>query len=405
MGENMLAVRALLVLALLLFAAAVWRYWRAVENETVAAFIAAWSGVALLRLHTVDTVLADLPFAAALWFAFAVADAPRDKRASAFAWLALAGALAFSFRMAALPLLPALALYSVAAAPEERPGYIVVGLAWVLAAIAVLFLLPGASAVGSEVARGSAEVLRDATLNARTAFEGARQWVPIELPGRSANLVLDGALLLVAGIGALVAVREHPWRFAHLTALWYLVMLVALPTRSARYIWPLYPLLTFAFIRGAAWLVQKGGAGPRLRPMAPALGVLLLTIGLLQDAFSSAPPTLERSEDTREVIAALHRADSVRGPGALRVVFFSPRVLIWETGISSTAFARGDPDSLHAEVLRRRISHVVVGDAQSDAPGTAETTAMVNRHRSAYEPVLTSRSFVLYETRLVPDPQ
>jgi hypothetical protein len=140
-----------------------------------------------------------------------------------------------------------------------------------------------------------------------------------------------------------------------------------------------------------------------VRPLAPAFGVLLLTIGLLQDAFSGTPPTLARSSDAREVIAALHRADSVRGPGAVRVAFFSPRVLTWETGIPSTAFAGGHPDSLFAEAQRRRITHVVTGDAQTNAPGTAETIAMITRHRAAYEQVLANRSFVLYESRLLPD--
>jgi hypothetical protein len=346
LGENMLAVRALLVLALLVFAVAVWRYWRPIANDTVAAFVVAWSAVALLRLHTVDTVLADVPFAAALWFTLALVDAPGDRRTPAFAWLALAGALAFSFRMAALPLIPALALYAVAAPPQHRRGYVVVGLAWALAAVAVLFLLPGASSLGSEVARGSDEVARDAWINGRTAFEGARQWVPIELPGRTANLVLDGVLLVIAGIGALIVLREHPWRFAHLTTIWYLVMLVALPTRAARYVWPLYPLLTFAFIRGASWLVQKAAIGPRVRPLAPAFGVLLLTIGLLQDAFSGTPPTLARSSDAREVIAALHRADSVRGPGAVRVAFFGlcrwPPGFTLRRGTAAAHYARGD---------------------------------------------------------------
>ncbi|MEW5917745.1 MAG: hypothetical protein AB1762_15185, partial [Gemmatimonadota bacterium] len=269
-GESVAGVRMLLVASLALIVLALWRYWRQLEGNAVAFVVAAWTVVALSRLHVVDTVLADLPFAAALWGVFVIADATAPTLgARHYMAMALLGALAFGFRMAALPLLPAIVVFAVLRPPAERKGLAFVAFVWALSAAAVLYILPGAYALGSEVSRSLTEIIRDAKLNIGATFEGARDWVPITLPSQIATNVLQGTLLVTAAIGAIVALVERPRRFASITACWYLVMLVALPTRASRYLWPMYPLMTFAFIRGCQWLLDRigfalGGRAPRV---------------------------------------------------------------------------------------------------------------------------------------------
>jgi hypothetical protein len=255
-------------------------------------------------------------------------------------------------------------------------------------------MLPGADALGSEVSRSFAQILRDVQINAGATFEGARQWVPITFASPLANYVLQGTLLVVAAIGALAAFGEHPRRFTYITTFWYLVMLVALPTRASRYLWPLYPLMTFAFIRGCHWLLDR--AGVALGGRAPHVGVTVATLalayGLYQDARSPAPRTLATEADTKQIVDIM-RLNAAAQP---RVAFFSPRVLSWEAGVTTTAFSSGTPQEIYAEIARLRLTHVVVGDANTSAPASAEIARAVEDHSSSFDPVFRNRSFTVY---------
>ncbi len=402
-GESLTWARALLVVSVLLFAWAVGHYWSRAAGAVTALIVAAWSVIALMRLHVVDTVLADVPFAAAVWLAFAIADAPegvRDTRRAAL--LALAGMLAFSFRMAALPLLPALATWALLRPREERPRLALAGVCWALTAIAVLFVLPGASVVGGEVARPPAVVLRDVALNARAALDGLRDWVPVDVPWKAMNLLFHGSLLLVASVGTLIALREAPRRFAFITAVWYVLMLAALPGRAGRYVWVLFPFLTFGLIRALRDVTERmrPSLGASLRRLAPAAVVVLLTAGVVEDFGAEAPRTLRSEPDAQEILAALTREDG-SGATPVRAVFFSPRVLAWETGITATAFSGATPDAMYSEIRRLGITHVVVGDAGTGAPGTDETAEMVAAHPEAFVPMIENRDFALYAVRRI----
>ena len=398
-GESLPWVRVLLIAIFLAFTIAVWLYWHRLESDTIAFLVTAWCVVAFTRLHVVDTVLSDVPFAAAIWWAFVIADSPNERRSlGRYGAFALAGALAFGFRMAALPLLPAIVTYTVVRPVEERGKLALVGAVWLLSACGVLFMLPGAEALGGESVRTLADVIRDVGINARTLSDGARQWVPIILPWRSVNIAVQATLLAIAAIGAVAAFAEHPRRFAYIAAAWYLVMLLALPTRAARYMWPMYPFITFALIRGVRWIAQRvrPALGTRLAPLGSAAMIALLAAGLVQDVMRPPPRTLRDDRETQEIVEAL-KAAAQEGP--VRAVFFSPRVLTWETGITATAFGRGTPDEILGEVRRSSLTHIAVGDAGTVAQGNAETVAMVAAHRDAFYPILTNASFVLYQVR------
>jgi hypothetical protein len=390
-------VRSILAASLFLFGLFVWLYFRRFEGDLVALIIGAWTVVALARLHVVDTVLADIPFCAALWLVFRIADSPdATPGARHYIALALAGALAFAFRMAALPLIPAIACFALLRPAAERRALISVGAVWLLSAIAVLFLLPGADALGSEVARSPADVAYDVWMNMRESLDGARDWVALRLPFWTANIVLHGSALLVASWGAILALREHPRRFAYLTSAWYLLMLVVIPTGSGRYVWPLYPLIAFAFIRGLRWIVAPLALGARAKALGLSAAVTLLALSLLQDVVAPPPRSIAGDVETQEVVAALRREALAR---PVRAAFFSPRVLTWETGITTTGFSSGSPDAIYEQVRRLGLTHVVVGNAGTYALGRAATASMVAQHHNSFVPLLANKSFVVYAVR------
>ena len=81
--------------------------------------------------------------------------------------MAIAGAVAFSFRMAALALLPAIALMALLRPRREWLGLALVGVVWVVAAALVMFGLPTSTALAAETARDGSHLLADFIANIR----------------------------------------------------------------------------------------------------------------------------------------------------------------------------------------------------------------------------------------------
>lgn len=224
-------------------------------------------------------------------------------------------------------------------------------------------------------------------------------WSPLWLPHRASNLVLHLALFAVAVPGAVIAFRSQPRRFGYLTAAWYLVMLVALPTRASRYMWPLYPLMTFAFLTGAQWL---GGYVFRARPARPqllggSLAALLIGIGLVRDVVAPAPPTFERVPDVQGVREVLRREDG--STGKVRVVVFAPRVLSWTDGLTTMSMFDAAPDEMLRVLREHRITHVVSGDAGTFAIGASGVSRMVESRPEMFAEVYANDSFRVYVVR------
>ena len=84
----------------------------------------------------------------------------------------------------------------------------------------------------------------------------------------------------------------------------------------------------------------------------------------------------------------------------MRVVFFAPRVLTWETGIRSAPLFGADPDSALAFMRTHGITHVVTGDAGAFAIGRAGMDSIVAARPERFERIQENGSFRTF--RLVP---
>jgi hypothetical protein len=309
--------------------------------------------------------------------------------------LALAGAAAFTFRMAALPLLPATATALFAREREERRGFLLLGVAWTAAAAAVMWGLPAAEVLAGETMRSPATIAADIAVNARAMWDGSRMWIPLWLPHQWANLVLHLAVLAVAAVGAVIALRAQPKRFAYVVAAWYLVMLVVLPTRASRYMFPMYPLMTFAFLTGVRWLGSLvPGAGSRPSLLSASAAVLLLVSGLARDVAAPTPPTFATLPDVQGVREVLRRENAARGD--VRVAIFAPRVLTWMDGLTTTSLFDAPPDEMIRVLRDQRITHVVNGDAGTFAIGASEVSRMITTHPESFRKLYANDSFQVY---------
>lgn len=402
-GERTPAVRVILYLSFALLGLVVFRYVRMLADVGTAAVVAAWTLTALARAHVLDTMLADVPFSAALWGCFLLADSAPVRGTRRLVLLGILGAMAFAFRMAALPLLPAAATAFVLRPREEKAGFLTLGIVWAVVAAAILLGLRSGEVLGSETLRTPAVFLNDVAFNVREMFIGARFGIPFSFANRQLNILSHGVVLTIALIGAVGGLRERYRRFAWISAMWYLVMLVALPTGSSRYMWPLYPLFALSFVEGARWIARAIAGRTRESTPALASAALLIVLGISQDALAKTPPTYTRVSDISAMREALAR--EAAGQERLRVLFFSPRVMTWEDGYVTLApFAARTPELL--SVLRDlRISHVVIGDAGTGVPGMAELRTAVSEESAQFRDVFTNGSFRVLALRSLAAPK
>ncbi len=389
-GLGLLPVRAVMLGSLLVF---VWLAWRFVEP-----LAGRWTAMAVVLLllgaasqqHMIDGVMSDLPFCAAIWIVIVAAnqDGPLDRRRLMV--MAIGGAVAFSFRMAALALLPAIALFALFRPRREWPGLILVSVVWAAAGALVMFGLPTSTALVTETSRGAAEVLHDMGVNLNAMRRGIFE--AFIYPFRS-DLVNDAwhaiaALLAVAGSWRLL--RAGPMRFGYAFAIASIAMLVVIPTNASRYWWPLAPLQLLALIMGARAALRLAPAIPPAT--AVAMAGLIAALGTWRGVGEPAVPFGER-EDVIAVTAAMRAMEPSE---SLRVAIVSPRIFTWHTRIPAMGFFEATPQQTIEELRSNRILFLVQGSLGESAPAAASVDRAIAERPSAFGRVGEFGALTLY---------
>jgi hypothetical protein len=305
--------------------------------------------------------------------------------------MAIAGAIAFSIRMAALALLPAIALMAVMRPRREWIGLSLVALVWVVAAALVMFGLPTSTALAAETARGGSRLLSDFFYNARVIQRAVLESFLYPFPSNLANDVLHVVLVLVALAGAWKLLREGPRRFAWLFVASYVFMLVILPTRATRYWWPLVPLQIMATLEGLALLARSVRGMPRWTPSVVA--TLLGLTGIIRGAQPPPTPFAQR-EDVNAVVDAIHQA--VRPDEKPRVVIFSPRLFTWHTRVPAMGYFSATPDRVLAELRDKRINFLVAGTLGEEVLFDNSIDRVLAERSEGFKPLGTFGGLVLY---------
>jgi len=356
-GPGLVPVRGVLVVSLILL---LWLTWRFVEsragmwNATAATLMSL--GV-LSSLHTLDGIMSDLPFLAAICGVIVAADEDGPLSRRRLVVMAVAGALAFSFRMAALPLLPAMMLMILGRPRREWKGLSLVGLVWIVAAALSMFAVPAASALGGETSRDWSKIVHDMRLNLVAIRFGFLDTTLYPFGSNLGNDVWHGVAALLAMVGLWQVRRTGLRRFAWQFAFSCLVMLILLPTRSSRYWWPMVPLQSLLVVGGFAYVLRavRFRAIPQWTPTF--LVAVLFAFASRRAVPEPAVPFAKR-EDVAAVIAALHEASPEEYP---RVAIYSPRLLTWHTRIPAMGQFEATPDQVLAELRDKKIAFLVRG--------------------------------------------
>jgi len=335
-----------------------------------------------------------------LWTLFYAVDANGRWSWTRVVAVSLLGLLAIAFRTAAIPIVPALALYAGIHRRELGIRPFVPVLVWCVVGAGAVMALPGALTFARLVPRDPGLLVRAISESATIYPFATLDLFLYPFPWNRAN---DAYHLVVAAFGVVGAFLWLPRMRSHVSILFaalYVVMLVVLPMQDGRYLMPLAPLapflgglgISFAASRVARLTKHEPTTLPAIRVSA-AVMVTVVALALARELARPRPQVLMEAPGVRTLFARLQAA---RDSGTVRAVFVNPRVLTWETGVPAMGFFRASVDTTLAEFRARRITHVVVGDLQTDTLRAASIRSAVFARPDAFRQLYTEGAFTVF---------
>lgn len=359
-GINLPLIRMLMLITALAFAYIAYRRlalsiapWQAAVASGISAFtIEAGFGTLV--------PLSDVGMCALMWATVWAVD-----RGGAWTWrrvavVTLLGFAAMAYRVAAVALAPALALYAIVDWQRHKGRALVPVAIWVGSGLAVVistsielpfadFLIPRLSGI---VGRAQ-QTLRVYPFAALGAQLYPFAW---DLPNDIYHVL--ASILMLAGTVALL------WRLRRTmltaTAIMYVCLLAGSPATSSRYIWPLLPVLAAGFVVGLTTVCRAIAGRFGWVRRAPGLAALVLAFvmigALARELRTQALPSDYRDSDVRALFAWLA---NLRTRERVRVVYSNPRVLTLETRVPAMAALFAKPADHLAAMYDMHITHLV----------------------------------------------
>ena len=384
----------------LAFLGAVAAYFTRHGSRALALVTVLVTGLWLETGFATNAVQPDAGFCAFVWAIFWLVDLPGRWGWRRVAGVTVLGLAALAFRLAALPLLPAIALYALAHRRElgVRPWVPVI--VWTLCGLAAATLVPGALTFARLIPRSPGFLLSGIAEAVRIYPFAALDLFLYPLPWNHANDVYHVVIAMLAVVGAFVWVPRMRSRVSVLFAACYIGMLLVLPMQDGRYLMPLAPMVIYSAAvgigvgaRSLARLTRRELPVPRAQRVSLIAMVAMVTAALGGQLTRPQPTVLMDAPGVRPLFARLRAA---RDTSAVRVVFMNPRVLTWETGVPAMGFFLASPDTTLAEFRARRVTHVVVGDLDTDPLRAPSIQSAVAARPDAFRRLYAEGGFTVY---------
>ena len=346
--------RVLMLVSVLVFACvaswrlraetAEWQVWVAVG---MAAYAIEASGV-------VVAPMSDPGFCALFWGVIVAVDRPGAWSGGRIALVTALGVAAMAYRIPGVVLIPALGVHALRTWSSHRGRAAVPVVAWCLAggiAAAMGLVRVPYDVVSAVFSHTTVRLMRTAEELKYGAFEG----VLYPFPWDRANDVWH-LLALLASVGGLVLLAWR-WRnsFLLVAVVAYMTMILAAPVASARYFWPMYPVLTLGLVVGLHRAVTVVSARFATPVTAAAMTVALLG-ALLVALPQSEPSTLTGSADGRSLFAWVE-GQGRREP--MRMAFHNPRVLTLYTRVPAMGEVDRSENGQLAAFEDGHVTHVI----------------------------------------------
>ena len=351
--------------------------WHRLRQSLGPAAAACGVAVALLGMEvglTSITPLSDLPFCAALWLLFVIADAPGTWSNRRTVVVTLLGFALIGTRLAGVAIVPALGVYWLVHRRTLGVRPLVPVLTWGAAGLAGLAIgaigNPYSNAIATSFDVGAR--LAGLVRNYRYALLDATLY---PFPGDQANEWYHLIVMPLLVIGAVGVFRRLGASFLTCATVAYAALLLTVRVGEARYLWPVIPLLGASLAQGVSSIVGvvRRRVGVRLAfpsrsartpieadPTARRAAILvtaLVVIGALGRELTLAPPfAVVGTPDAREMYGWFATEQS-RAPA--RAMFHNPRVLTLESGVPAMGLLPRTAPGLVIAMQDRRISHLV----------------------------------------------
>jgi hypothetical protein len=372
------------------------RYFALHDERLLGLGVTVLTGLSPSIVNSSIQIQTDLPFAALVWAVIHLYDLPGPWRPSRLVFITILGACAVLYRTAGLALIPAIGVFTWMRFREHRLVPAIPIVAWGVGLLIAAALWRPVGFTTEILPADGYQALRWIRAN----VIGYR-FVLFEshlYPFGSDRLddlfhVFSAAVMAV---GLAVWLRQAFTRFLVAFAVVYTVTLISVPVAAPRYFWPLAPLLIFGLLNGVRLLARV--ARPSLAPRTTAVVALAAGLGIgalavVTGASEPRPVSMVRIPAVQALFTHLARTSTAGQP---RVVFIKPRALAWETGIPAMGPPIAPPDIVLAELRRRCITHVIIGDLGLDVPGHRRLREAVETHPNAFAIDYRNERFSVY---------
>lgn len=377
-----------------------------------AASAALLTAMAIILARGADTLHPDVAFVTLIWGALLLIDSQEHWTWTRTVGIALLGLWAILYRVAALPLIPAMALFGVMAWKAHRFKPWLITAVWAGAAAYLTFVVESGQipspASYIEIPQDDAITPSRWGVMLKEAFEyrlGVFQLELYPFAQGTLNDVYHALVTPLVLLGVLMWMEGTWFRYAVIFSAAYVAMLLLVPFGISRYMWPLWPVAAFGLVTGVdaaldripmRWLPKNGFRSAAF--VVAVVGVALVTTGI-----HSVEPSVNSLDTVQEVVSFAQGLPPEDDP---RFVFYLPRSFAWTANLPTMALiATPSNEAAIRELEEKRITHVVVGILGDPVhiASLERWTSVIVSHPERFTMLLENQDFAVYAVTPAPE--
>lgn len=348
--------------------------------------------------------LTDVVFVGVAWLTIAAAEERRPWGWGRVVAVTLLLGTAVAFRPHGLTLIPALVLWGIIHRKKVGSRVFAPAAAIVAGLVVAWLVLPGGSMRSIRPLRMLVNLVSGGPRYHFAVFDSHVYPFPWNLANDGYHIV-SFALMIV---GLWLFARRHGLTLSLVFGAVYGLALASMTPSDPRYAFPVYPLFVFGLVHGVRGVARRW-IPDRAAPLSLGFAALLAIAAVVRGVTKATEPRALDDPDYRAVTAWVREHRATDG-AELRLAFFRPRVLAWETDASAMPLlTMSDPGRHVEEWCRRDITHVVVGSVGEGMGGRMGPTRAALRSRpTRFDVVYANDAFTIHRLRrdgLCPPPR
>ncbi len=395
------------MLGILILMAIMGRYFGR-NHPTRALSAAVLVGFALILVRGADTLQPDIPFAVLIWGTLLLADSVENWSWARTAGIALLGLWAILFRVAALPLIPAMAVFGVLTWKAHKRRPFLITAIWIFATAFLLLVvesgrIPPPEAYieippESDIQATLWQLVTGNLISYRLSmFE--LQLYPFSIG--SLNDVYHLIMTPLVLLGLLIWLEGSWFRCAAVFGAAYVGMLLVAPFAVERYLWPLWPLGAYGLMTGLDAVLDRLPVDrvPKNGFRSAAVMSVVVATAIATNATREIEPSVYSLDSVQEVVEFVK---ALPADEDLTAVFFLPRTFAWTTGVRTMAmFSAPSNEAVIREIDEKGATHLVLGTLGHPGaiPALERWVSTITTYPDRFEEVFENADFTIYRIK------